>query len=429
MTDKQPNDMVDDIFSTNELDEIEAAITKPTQTIPAKSNTDCLIIQNPENIINGLIPIQITNIFDIIQSINIQLKYISCTLSYKFKFPTHNKYYNHNIWQSQAFDQVSQDGSIHIKVPLFLLPYFFNLIINMTLIGRCPEKSTYKEATIKSDELSISIPSILLENKIFNIGDEVLYEVENASFTQSGIITKFIENDMIEIKIDPQYESDEDGETLIVIHKSKVSRDCIPKRFVVDVTNISQAYKDLIIRNDDGDALKIFDAIYDAFVDIYGDLRMKNKSDYDDVDGEFIPNSVAVYVYGYLFMERYNLRMNCAFDGKELFYEEMWPYDVRRTMEDQEKGMEICDLQESWDWMGYSCDLCRVEVRYFETMWHCKNKDHVHDYCLSCIHSMVQQYNEMNEFLIELLDGVVNKDCIKEIVVFCVGKVNRFDVE
>ena len=40
---------------------------------------------------------------------------------------------------------------------------------------------------------------------------------------------------------------------------------------------------------------------------------------------------------------------------------------------------------------------------------------------------MVHQYYEMQKLLMGILDGVMNKDIIEEIVTFSVGKVNKFD--
>ena len=98
-----------------------------------------------------------------------------------------------------------------------------------------------------------------------------------------------------------------------------------------------------------------------------------------------------------------------------------------KSYENYRDGLDTAAPQKCWDYGGFSCDLCRCEVRYFEYMWHCGNKEHVHDLCLSCMYSNLQQYKEMKKFLVGVLDKVVNRDIIEEIVVFCVGKVNKFD--
>ena len=90
--------------------------------------------------------------------------------------------------------------------------------------------------------------------------------------------------------------------------------------------------------------------------------------------------------------------------------------------------MKLGEVQYAWDVTSYR-DICRCEVRYYEWMWHCQNEQRRHDFCLSCVNYIVEQYYQMQELLSSILDCIMNQDIIEEIVVFSVGKVNKFNVE
>ena len=423
-----------DIFTTAELDEIHTIMSQSTNTNEEDINTKTTKLELPKNIINGIIPIKIVNLDDMIENIDWSTTYIICKVLYKLNLPSTNKNGIQPIpkWQSTDFWTVSQTNYFWFKVPLFLLPYTFTFALSISFINR----SMNTEIKYSPDKLhSLEIPSILIDNKEFNKGDAVTYSVENASFVRSGVITK-VSNDMITIKINAYYfaEDTEEEAMIVTVHKSRVSRDSIKKLFIVDITDKNRAYNDMITRNNDMEKYGVFSAIVDGLKDIYIDKLWHDDElidDYEECDAVWIPQSVAVYIYGFLFIEQYNHRVCCIFDGKEMLYEKQWAYDIEATRKDYINGRDpgTDNVQESWDpHRGYSCDICRVELSYFEYMWHCTNTEHKHDFCLTCIHSMVEQYTEMQEFLMEILEGVVNKDCVEQIVVFCVGKINKFVV-
>ena len=163
---------------------------------------------------------------------------------------------------------------------------------------------------------------------------------------------------------------------------------------------------------------------------IFMKLRIQKRIDYNHYFGitQDIAKSVAVQVYKLLFEPEFYHRVGCIFDGEEMFNSEQWTFEVNKTISDYQEGIDCRELQKSWDAFGYSCDICRIDVTFFDFMWHCKrHHNDRHDFCLSCIHSIIQQYNQMQEFLYGILRDQMNKDCIEQIVICCVGKVVKFN--
>ena len=383
-----------------------------------------IILKPSNNIINGVIPIQIENVSDIIRNIDFSSTYFICTLAFKFNFPFTNLNYPNDTWKVAKFDGITQNGTFWIKLPLFLFSYSFHFKMGMDF-RKYDENEMTQTDTLKSTQYSLTIPSILLDNKDFSIGDDVMYEPKDAAYAKGGKITKFLTNDMIEIMTNPEYRTIHDP-PIVSIPKQSVFSIPICKTYVADLTNSIQACNDLVLRNNRNEAeFDVFSELHDVLLDIYFESYTKQEINYGQSDAVGIPNFVAVHIYEFLFDKKYNYRINCVFDDTELFYQRLWPFHIGKTLTNTQNGV---NTQNVWDCMGYSCDICRVEVRYFEYMWNCTNPDQYHGYCLSCTYSMVQQHDEMQDFLEEILDGVINRDCIEEIVVFCVGKINKFRI-
>ena len=211
---------------------------------------------------------------------------------------------------------------------------------------------------------------------------------------------------------------------MVKVHKDDCARDCIDLQFLLDLTNLVGAQNDLILRNaaihgGNESAMHMFCELSDVLIDIYGELYYDEKIDFSECQSQFIPDNVAIDIYEFLYKPMYNYRINCIFDGAEMFGMKQWQYIVDRTIDCYKTGIDTTAPQDTWICTGYSCDICRCEVSPFEYMWHCKDEQHKHDFCLSCVHHMVQQYYQMQTFLSDILDGVVNKDIIEEIVVLC----------
>ena len=429
MADKvTPNQQVIDIFAGTES---EQTVSEEAGTIKTIKDEKMVILKPAKDIINGIIPIKIDNFFDLIKDMDFSTTYIRGEILYKLNHPTNGIDINNpNEWKLQQFYAISRDFYIWLKVPLFLLSYSLTFALRLILINEEELTNTHLYANKLQ---SIEIPSILIDNKEFNVGDRVQYDVENASFVRSGIITKISQqNGMITIRTDNgQFDQDIDDEELLLItvHKSKVSLDCIYKIFVNDLTDIKTAENDMILRNNNNkENFDIFCELIRCLDDVYlmDEWHDEYIGDYDKDDAECIPDFVGLIICQFLFTPQYNYRIHCMFDGKEMFNELQWKYNVERTIEDYKEGRDAIAAQDGWDGTGYSCDMCRVEVSYFEYMWHCKDMEH--DFCLTCVHSLVQQYNQLQDYLVDILDHILSQDIILEIVSFCTGKVNKFDI-
>ena len=433
----EPNDVVASMFTDTDLDDIEHAITqsKPLK-ISNKLEIDIaklkeieLKLKLPDTIINGIIPIKIENIHDIFNNVQDILKEIEdegtctffCLISYQYNFSSPMKGYKSGFLSIRQFENVKADGSFFLKVPLFLLPYSMNFVISVNCVEinlQCISKAT-----------TITIPSMLIDNKVLHIGDYVHYGQEESAYAVLGVITKLLEDDMVEIQTDNDYVAAGAAPLNVTVHRDQVLRDVIDDDFLVNLTNSVSAENELVLRNEDEKALDVYVELKSDLLDIYAELWFDDKIDYIRADVLAIPGSIGIHIYTFL-KPKYNYRTNCVFDGFEMFGTELWQYMIAMQIDYSQRGNDtVDDVQSLYEHARISCDLCRCEVSYNSMIWRCINEDHEHDICLSCVNYMVQQYHQMQELLVQILDDVMNRDIIEEIVVFCVGRVNKFNVE
>ncbi len=130
------------------------------------------------------------------------------------------------------------------------------------------------------------------------------------------------------------------------------------------------------------------------------------------------------YLYLYS-LNHYEYKIGCIYDDSDLYINHLWTYKILKTYNDIKNCIQIKPLQLLPDLTGYSCDLCRIEVGWNEFMFHC-NCDK-HDFCISCIYSLIFQQTEMKQLLYGLLKEFINDDCIYQIVTFCVGRVIKLE--
>ena len=142
---------------------------------------------------------------------------------------------------------------------------------------------------------------------------------------------------------------------------------------------------------------------------------------------KFISAAMAIYICEFLCEPQYNYRIRCIFeDDKNLFTDQVWTCDIMNTYQAIKDGKDTLDLQ-YFDGTGYTCDICRCEISRYEWMYHC-TAEHSHDYCLSCIYSIISQHKEMKQFINDCLLDLLNADCIEQIITFCMGTVTKFDI-
>eukprot|EP01083_Nonionella_stella_P137543 418487_1 len=357
------------------------------------------ILRPPPCIINGMMKLEIINLDDILTDENMWSSFKApiafdfiLTIHYRFQFKTHQEQttatlYPHNTWQSRQFELNNMDehNCVWLKVPLFLFSYQIEFNLNIKLM----DCATLKSADDTSVTLIEHVPSMLIQSK-HSVGDRVQYCVPNAGFVRSGVILELLD-DRIKIETVPHYESLNRQALVVVIDEDKVYRDLIHSFCVVDLTDRQGAEIDLILATNASNKADIYKAVRE----------------------------------GILHLAQYQYRVDCLFDGTSLFYEEQWKYDVALTYCQLRKGVEMNDLQDARDGYGYTCDICRMEIGWYQYMYHCQN-EHQHDFCVSCIHGVIQQRNDIEKYMMELLHGQLDNDCIEQIVEFCVGRVLKF---
>lgn len=144
---------------------------------------------------------------------------------------------------------------------------------------------------------------------------------------------------------------------------------------------------------------------------------------------KYLNQAISTEIYKFLYEEEYNYRFRCLFcsDSHYLHLKPQWSYHLKNNLLAMRKGKDVSDIQNAWECTGYSCDLCRIELSYFEYVYHCDNQiGDEHDYCLLCIDTLITQYNQMKPFIVQILKNKLDNHCIDEIVTCCVGKVIQF---
>eukprot|EP01084_Bolivina_argentea_P163785 284875_1 len=399
----------------------------------SQPKTSLKLILKHTNVLNGLIPIEIENLDSIYDGeYNKHYKFI---LSYKFNLQNSTE---ESTWTSIKFliRNISSKNKFVMKLPLYLLSYSieFNLQIKaMEYIHNHTDndsdnihnKCKWKIITnTTSDNQIINVPSILIESQFHN-DDHIQYCVPNAGFVRAGTILDISANKMVKILTDSGYAALNYRQDIVIVHVSKLYRYPTEGIFIVDITNRTKAETDLILKTTDNNNINVYNELCDILSDFC--ILEMNDMETEHFHYEFMNKIIAMNIYYFLFDQSYSYRIQCVFGNSFLFYEEQWKYHILRTYNALKKGnMSMQEVQGSRDGFGYTCDICRVELSWYDYMYHC-GCEHQHDFCLTCIHSIMQQHKEMKEFLSGILNKIINDDCIQEILTFCVGNVIEFD--
>ena len=136
---------------------------------------------------------------------------------------------------------------------------------------------------------------------------------------------------------------------------------------------------------------------------------------------------MTTHVLSYLFDKDYHYRIQCFLGDTVLKMLNPWWDDMESRIKKARNGEEVrTDLYEIWKDYKWSCDICRVEISWYEYAFGCYEGDW---FCMTCIHTIVMQYNQLKPFLMKILEKELIQSCIVEIVEFCVAKVDRFDAD
>eukprot|EP01083_Nonionella_stella_P008309 23896_1 len=397
-----------------------------------------LILKHKGDIINGMMMIEIESLDDLHQPEFFQ----QFSLCYNIHVPNNNEPY-YNTWHSTDFTifSISEHNGFALKVPLFLLSY--SLEYNLTIKSFMFHDSDEAEgnafellSTITSPDYLATIPSILME-PVFIVDDRVQFNVRDAAYVMSGTIAKVLGDDMVEIELDDGYVDATTNDTVIT-HTSQLLRYPVRNCFIVDLTNRTQSELRCIVRNTSDISSQTYwelcDTLNGLFVnEMFNIDRMIEEGESGNPRNfEYMSGLVAVYIHQFLFPPQYNHKIKCLLGDTNLLLEQQWTYFLWRNRQDIRKGYKVNEPQElrtDRDIMGYTCDICRMEVNWYEFVYHCECKGDGHDFCVSCVDACCAQYETMQPFVAQLLCDRLNDHCIEEVVSFCVGKINTFHIE
>ena len=420
------------------------------------------------NIINGVIPIKINDdIVDfIVQPIHQDHEPVlyQLLISYQFIFKTNNALtlnYNQNEWKTHKFGiwNIDSSGNFYIKSPLFLSSYTLQYNLTLSTLRQSGDNmKIYPDIT--SDNHRIEIPSTLIEST-FKIGDNVDYKLNNPKHHgfSEGVIIKIVDNDSYEIEDDELFPESEGGKDeddidyshglISIVHKSNISRPGIYQDTAIDITNKFCTIKDVIFgletctdqqsengKQDQHDIIDIYGSLKDSLYDMYCDIFIQNGDTYGREIHRYehilssMTDNLAINVCMYLVQRKeYDYRVQCIYCDNFLNLDEHWRYYLERIHQERLQGIEVYEAQEAHldtdysDSLGFSCDICRVEVNMYDNMYNCSKDNKSHDFCISCIYGIIVEYQEMKRFLADILQDVVNNDCLEEILSFCVGRI------
>eukprot|EP01083_Nonionella_stella_P178002 627530_1 len=329
----------------------------------------------------------------------------------------------------EQFESSYNTNTFQLKVPLRLLSYslhfslqyqsFPSTIVTDNHLSQSEFDLSQPLLTAKSTTHTVQIPSILIEST-YNIGDVVLYNVEGCGFVRYGVITDVMDNKKMKLRRLYDHQPEHESESLTV-HASDLSRPTQNAEHVVDITDRKHMECELILRSNEQNAATMYCELCDVLSTICGLFYVE-----DEVyHGSHMASLISTYICQCLYAPDYTYRFECLFCNTFLFSNNQWEFSIAEYAHQIQNGIQMTEIQRARDCMGYSCDICRVELSWYEISYHCYGRPR-HDFCVSCVHSLLTQQSEMKAYLSQILNGRVTDDCILEIVKFCAGNVQRF---
>merc|ERR1712228_574032 len=131
----------------------------------------------------------------------------------------------------------------------------------------------------------------------------------------------------------------------------------------------------------------------------------------------------------FVFASEYRHVFGCPLGKSDLFLEQSRTNAIYHHHEAFKEDGLVTDIQNDWLYgVGFSCNICRIAMNWNDYLFSCQcDCEMSHEFCVSCVHSILIQYGEMKPFMTEILKDVLDNDSIELIVAYCVGKVLRFN--
>eukprot|EP01084_Bolivina_argentea_P171516 297145_1 len=390
-----------------------------TKEIPAP------ILKYNENITNGVIRIEITNLMDIYHS---EVDYVVFTMNYQLNRARHNNNNaDDNEWKSKEFacDSVKADKTFNLKVPLFFLPYTleYNLTARAIIIKVDENDFTCEQTSPQSVNYKTDIPSVLID-PILKKNDFITYADDSDMTFKHATILDISNNDQVKIKL-------HSSNNILTVDLSKISRERFDTQFIIDINEKDIILMESVLNIVDKQKKLVFQSIYESFNDILFDIF--GAECILDKQLEYRSDLIATYVHQFLFAADFRYRIECLLGNTMLYMVTPWNDVIQSTIiqnNDDSDANVIAEFpsEQFLDNGRYTCDICNIEIDWFEYVYACNcevsdifGEDHV--FCIACIYSVIIQYKQLKPFLCELLKQVINDDCIEQIVAFCVGRI------
>ena len=261
------------------------------------------VLECPADAVNSSVLVRVSNaddVFDVL-AINEHAVSYQSTLEYKFTFSNEVREYSNNEWYQQRMCGLNDDGCFSIRLPPLLQPY--SLQIKMKVIRTRVEHKTH---TYFSATHNIRVACMLVEpSTSIRVGDSVQYPAQDPAhypFMEYGQVVALEADEQVKLRIPPSYMN---HNSYVVQPTSSVSHVVQPAYCVMDITDTSQALRDLVLRTDDARKIGVFEAIRESMP---RELEL-------GVNCAFA-KFVTVHVFEMMFARKFSNRVGCCWDGK-----------------------------------------------------------------------------------------------------------------
>ena len=123
-------------------------------------------------------------------------------------------------------------------------------------------------------------------------------------------------------------------------------------------------------------------------------------------------------------VDLYNAKMFIAKNICEYLFEPEFEYKIGCLLCKDNGYCQMMNIKQFED-VDYSCDLCCVNISEWSWVYECGNDEH--HYCVYCADQVVKLHDELNEILMNVLEGELISNCIEMITDYTVGVVRIID--
>ena len=267
------------------------------------------------------------------------------------------------------------------------------------------------------------------------INDIVIHDNEMAR------ILKFSDKNKIQI----EYLSSEQ-ELFYIVDLSSVYLEQIDTQFLINLTNSTESVHEVILRPTRTDSMYYSnDSLYNIYHSIYESIDEISVSISHELNMDIhcqnqICHFVAVNCFLFLYEQNCYYRIECMFGNTYLNMFNPWQHYLKmrvKKLQYNENKMNNNELPEMWELGEYVCIICKVRPTQYDFVFgcncigcYCIDSTHhfCHVVCISCIYTTIIQSNSLELLLETILKNKLYKNCIKEIITFCIGEVNLFNM-